>query len=151
MTLKRSRSNIQPVTDAETKSDTTTRSPLLSVFVVNSRGPGEDSKHVLCESTMSPCCFCTAYVTHTGRIHTADGACVKQALMSIMDQIDPPRQTANISVLFNAFETFCFPQYITDMSQVYCSSVNVRKSCIYIHFAVRSGLAQVVDLLQYAR
>ncbi len=46
-----------------------------------------------------------------------------------MDQIDPPRQTVNISVLFNAFETFCFPHCVTDMSQVYFSSVNVRKSC----------------------
>ncbi len=59
--------------------------------------------------------------------------------MSIMDQIDPPWQTANISVLFNAFETLCFPQCITDMSQVYFSSVNVRKTCKHIHFAVRSG------------
>ncbi len=63
--------------------------------------------------------------------------------MSIMDQIDPPWQTANIFVLFNAFETFCFPQCITDMSRVYFSSVNVRKSCKYIHFAVRSGLTRV--------
>ncbi len=60
-------------------------------------------------------------------------------LMSIMDQIDPPWQTANIFVLFNAFETLCFPQCITDMSQVYFPSVNVRKSCKYIHLAVRSG------------
>ncbi len=29
-----------------------------------------------------------------------------------MDQIDPPRQTANICEQFNAFETFCFPQCI---------------------------------------
>ncbi len=49
-----------------------------------------------------------------------------QPLMSIMDQIDPPWQTANISVLFNAFET-CFPQCITDMSRVYFSSVNYKK------------------------
>ncbi len=42
-------------------------------------------------------------------------------------------------MLFNAFETLCFPQCITDTSQVYFSSVNVRKSCKYIHFAVRSG------------
>ncbi len=63
--------------------------------------------------------------------------------MSIMDQIDPAWQTANIFVLFNAFETFCFPQCITDMSRVYFSSVNVRKSCKYIHFAVRSGLTRV--------
>ncbi len=47
--------------------------------------------------------------------------------MSIMDQIDPPWQTANISVLFNAFETLCFPQSITDMSRVYFSSVNYKK------------------------
>ncbi len=59
--------------------------------------------------------------------------------MSIMDQIDPPWQTANISVLFNAFETLSFPQCVTDMSQVYFSSVNVRKSCKHIYFAVRSG------------
>ncbi len=63
---------------------------------------------------------------------------LKQPLMSIMDQIDPPWQTANI-VLFNAFETLCFPQCITDTSQVNFSSVNVRKPCKYIHFAVRSG------------
>ncbi len=44
--------------------------------------------------------------------------------------------------LVNAFETFCFPQCITDMSQVYFSSVNVRKSCKYINFAVRSGLTE---------
>ncbi len=43
---------------------------------------------------------------------------LKQPLMSIMDQ------TENISVLFNAFETLCFPH----TSQVYSSSVNVRKS-----------------------
>ncbi len=59
--------------------------------------------------------------------------------MSIMDQIDPPWQTANISVLLNAFEILCFPQGITDKSQVYIFlSVNVRKSCKHIHFAVRS-------------
>ncbi len=62
-----------------------------------------------------------------------------KSLMSIMDQIDPPWQTANIFVLFNAFETLCFFQCITDISRVYFSSVNVRKSCKYIHFAVRSG------------
>ncbi len=64
---------------------------------------------------------------------------VNAALMSIMDQIDPPWQTANVFVLFNAFETLCFPH--VDMSQVYFSSVNVRKSCKYqyIHFAVGSG------------
>ncbi len=59
--------------------------------------------------------------------------------MSIMDQIDPPWQTANIFVLFNAFETLCFPQCITDMARIYCSSLNVKKSCKFIHFAVRSG------------
>ncbi len=42
-------------------------------------------------------------------------------------------------MLFNAFETLCFPQCITDMSLVYFSSVNVRKSCKYINFAVRDG------------
>ncbi len=52
--------------------------------------------------------------------------------MSIMDQIDPPWQTANIFVLFNAFETLCFPQCITDMARIYCSSVNVKKSCILL-------------------
>ncbi len=61
--------------------------------------------------------------------------------MSSTDQIDPTRQTANISVLFNAFETLCFPQCITDKLRVYFLSVNVRKSCKYIHFAVRSGRA----------
>ncbi len=61
--------------------------------------------------------------------------------MSIMNQIDPPRQTANIFVLFNALETLCFPQCITDMSRLYFPSVNVRKSCKYIHFAVMSGRA----------
>ncbi len=30
-----------------------------------------------------------------------------------------PWQTANVFVLFNAFEMFCFPQCITDMTQVY--------------------------------
>ncbi len=50
------------------------------MFVVNSRGSGPDCKRVLCESTMSPCCFCTAYVTHTDCIRTVDRACVKQAL-----------------------------------------------------------------------
>ncbi len=52
---------------------------------------------------------------------------LKQPLMSIMDQIDPPTpwQTVNIFVLFNAFETFCFPQCITEMPRVYFSSVNV--------------------------
>ncbi len=39
---------------------------------------------------------------------------VLKTLMSITDQIDPPWQTANKSVLFNAFETLCFPQCITD-------------------------------------
>ncbi len=61
-------------------------------------------------------------------IHSTTNLCtliLKQPLMSIMDQIDQPWQTANIFVLFNAFKTFCFPQCITDMSQVYFSSVNV--------------------------
>ncbi len=62
---------------------------------------------------------------------------LKQPLMLIMDQIDPPWQTANIFVLFNAFETL-FSQCIMDMSQLYSSSVNARKSCKYVHFAVRS-------------
>ncbi len=44
--------------------------------LVNSRGSGVDCKRVLCESTMSPCCFCTSHSTRT-----ADGACVKQALV----------------------------------------------------------------------
>ncbi len=48
-------------------------------------------------------------------------------------------------MLFNAFETFCFPQCIADMSQVYFSSVNVRKSGKYIHFAVRSGRAKQTE------
>ncbi len=64
----------------------------------------------------------------------------------IMDLIDPPRHTANISVLFNALETLCFPHCITDMSQVYFSSVNVRKLCKYINFAVRRGLMRVDQL-----
>ncbi len=38
---------------------------------------------------------------------------LKQPLMSIINQIDPPWQTANIFVLLNAFETFCFPLCIT--------------------------------------
>ncbi len=42
---------------------------------------------------------------------------LKQPLMSIMDR-NPPRQTANIFVLFNAFETLCFPTCITDTSRV---------------------------------
>ncbi len=33
-----------------------------------------------------------------------------------------------IVVLFNAFETLCFPQCITDTSRAYFSSVNVTKS-----------------------
>ncbi len=64
-----------------------------------------------------------------------------------MDQINPPRQTANIFALFNAFEMLCFPQCITDMSRVYFSSVDLRKSCKYIHFAVRSGLTRVDEQL----
>ncbi len=59
--------------------------------------------------------------------------------MSIMDQINPPWQAEYIFVLFYVFETLCFPQCITDMSQLYSSSVNVRKLCKYIHFTVRSG------------
>ncbi len=50
-------------------------------------------------------------------------------------------------VLFNAFETLCFPQCITNMSQVYFLSVHVRKSCKYINFAVRSTFTQVDELL----
>ncbi len=57
-----------------------------------------------------------------------------KSLMLIMDQIDPPRQTANIFVLFHAFEMLCFPDCITDMSQEYLSSINVRRS-----FFFRSG------------
>ncbi len=34
------------------------------------------------------------------------------------------------------------------MSRVYFSSVNVRKSCKYINFAVRSGLTRVDELLR---
>ncbi len=49
----------------------------------------------------------------------------------------------SVFVLFNAFEKFCFPQCITDMSRVYFSSVNVRKSCKYINFAVKNGLKRV--------
>ncbi len=67
--------------------------------------------------------------------------------MSIMNQIDPPWQTANISVLFNAVETFCFPRCVTGMSRVYFSSENVRKSCKYINFAARSGLKQVDEFI----
>ncbi len=52
--------------------------------------------------------------------------------MSIMDQIDPPWQTENVSVLFNAFETLCFPQCITDMSKVYFSSVFVKVMQTYL-------------------
>ncbi len=59
--------------------------------------------------------------------------------MSIMDQIDPPWQTVNIFVLFNAFETLCAPQCITDMSHLIMFIVNVRKSCKHIHVSVRSG------------
>ncbi len=55
--------------------------------------------------------------------------------MSIVDQFDPAWQTVNIFVPFNAFKTFCFP-HVTSIF----SSVNVRKSCKYINFAVRSGL-----------
>ncbi len=62
---------------------------------------------------------------------------LKQPLISIMDQIDPP--SANISVRFNAFEMLCSPQCITDMSRVYFLSVNIRKSCKYVHLAVGSG------------
>ncbi len=53
----------------------------------------------------------------------------------------------NIFVLFNAFEKFCFPQCITDMTRVYFPSVNVRKPCKYIYFAVRSGFTWVDELL----
>ncbi len=41
-------------------------------------------------------------------------AVLKQTLMSIMDQINPPWQTANISVLLNAFEMFCFLFFVMD-------------------------------------
>ncbi len=68
--------------------------------------------------------------------------------MSIRDQIDPAWQTANIFVLFNAFQTFCFPQCITDMLRVYFESVDVKESCKYIYFAVRSGLTRVDELLR---
>ncbi len=54
---------------------------------------------------------------------------LKQPLMSIREQIDPPWLKVIMFVLFNALET-CFPQSITDMSQVYSSSES--------HFAVRS-------------
>ncbi len=57
--------------------------------------------------------------------------------MSITDQIDPSWQTANIFVLFNAFEKFCFPQCISDMSRVYFICVNVRQSYKYINIAIR--------------
>ncbi len=66
--------------------------------------------------------------------------------MSTMDrnQTDPPRQTANIFVLFNAFETLCFPTCITDTSRVayiFLSINDAGKSCKYIHFTVKTGQA----------
>ncbi len=54
-----------------------------------------------------------------------------------MNQIDTPLIHYPIFVLFNAFEKLCFPHCITETSQVYF--LNVRNSCKYIHFAVRSG------------
>ncbi len=56
--------------------------------------------------------------------------------MSIMVKIDPAWQTANIFVLFNAFETMCFPQCITDLPRVYFLPVKVRKSGKYINFCI---------------
>ncbi len=41
---------------------------LMTGFVLQGHvcyGSGADCKRVLCESTMNPCCFCTAYWTHT--------------------------------------------------------------------------------------
>ncbi len=89
-----------------------------------------------------------AVINNNVSSHSLTNLCtliLKQPLMSIMDQIDPPSpwQTANIFVLFNAFETLCIPQCMIDMSQEYFSSANVWKSCKYIHFAVRSGLMRV--------
>ncbi len=49
--------------------------------------------------------------------------------MSIKDQIDPAWQTA--------IYLCCL---ITDMSRVYFSSVNVRKSCKHMYFAVRGSV-----------
>ncbi len=51
----------------------------------------------------------------------------------------------------DAIHFYClesFPQCITDISQVYFPSVNVRKSCKYIHFAAKSGLSRVDKLLR---
>uniref|UniRef100_A0A8C1QT67 Immunoglobulin V-set domain-containing protein n=1 Tax=Cyprinus carpio TaxID=7962 RepID=A0A8C1QT67_CYPCA len=45
--------------------------------------PRIDCKRVLCECTVSPCCFCIAYVTQTDCTRTADGVCVKQAEMYV--------------------------------------------------------------------
>ncbi len=70
--------------------------------------------------------------------------------MSIMDQIDPPRQTENIFVLFNAFEMLCFPQCITDMPQIYCLSVNVIKSCKYINLLSGVGLHEWTSCCTHA-
>ncbi len=36
-------------------------------------------------------------------------------------------------MLCNAFEKFCFPPCINDMSQIYFSSLNFRKPCKYIY------------------
>ncbi len=75
--------------------------------------------------------------------HNLNNLCtlfLKQPFLSIMHQIDPPRQTANIFMLFNAFYTLCFPQCITEMSRLYFSSVTVRKSCKYIYFLSGVGL-----------
>ncbi len=48
-------------------------------MVIN-EAPGVACKCILCESKMSLCCFCTAYVMHMDCIRTANRVCVKQVL-----------------------------------------------------------------------
>ncbi len=68
--------------------------------------------------------------------------------MSITDQIDPPWQTAIIYFWFLMHLRLFSPRCITDMSQVYFSSVKVRKSCKYIHSAVGEAYVNERSLLR---
>ncbi len=53
---------------------------------MNSRGSVADCKCILCKSTMSLFCFCTAYKLHTDCMRTAKRVCMKHALCSMFIQ-----------------------------------------------------------------
>ncbi len=96
------------------------------MFVVNSYRSGAGCKRILCESTMSPCCCSTAYLTHTDCICTVNGGCVKQALL-----ISRGLNISSIIIKDVALsDHFCVFFDILISVTTESRSVSVRKRCI---------------------